>query len=190
MLFWDIIASVLERRRKNWCFWNRKGLSKKSEDGPKLVYGSQLCSSRNNDSCQSTRRDSCFVTLSQTHGKLMYETECQWINLYSRSPSRQGSLSCWKICVERSVVISLFLFLFLFVFRAEHVAYGSSQARNRIEATAAGLHHSSQGLRPGIEPTFSWILVGFSTTEPQRELPAISLKGGVWFLCMVVTKLW
>ena len=43
------------------------------------------------------------------------------------------------------------------------------------------LHHSSQqcqilnslseAARPGIEPTSSWILVGFVSTEPQWELP-------------------
>ena len=34
--------------------------------------------------------------------------------------------------------------------------------------------------RPGIEPTSSWILFGFVTTEPQWEL----LKLIYWFICM------
>ena len=34
------------------------------------------------------------------------------------------------------------LFYFILVFRAAHVPYGSSQARGRIGAGAAGLHHS------------------------------------------------
>ena len=70
-----------------------------------------------------------------------------------------------------------------FFCRATPVAYGSSQARCQFRAASAGLHHSrsSVGLsrvcdlhhsntrslthwvRPGIEPTSSWILVGFST---------------------------
>ena len=73
------------------------------------------------------------------------------------------------------------------------VAYGGSQARCQISAAAASLCHSvsntgSQDVsanytathgntvslthwsRPGIEPTSSWILVGFVTTEPQWEL--------------------
>ena len=31
-------------------------------------------------------------------------------------------------------------------------------------------------VRPGMEPTSSWILVGFVSTEPQQELPIYFLK--------------
>ena len=34
------------------------------------------------------------------------------------------------------------IILFFFLFRAAPTAYGNSQARGRIGATAAGLHHS------------------------------------------------
>ena len=37
---------------------------------------------------------------------------------------------------------TLFFFFCFLLFRAEHAAYGSSQARGRIRASAAGLHHS------------------------------------------------
>ena len=71
------------------------------------------------------------------------------------------------------------------------MAYGSSQARGQIGAAAAGLHHSharselhlgpmpqltampdplTHQARPGIKLTFSWILVGFVTSEPRWEL--------------------
>ena len=33
-------------------------------------------------------------------------------------------------------------------------------------------------MRPGIEPASSWILVGFVTTEPQRELPDLIFVNG------------
>ena len=48
--------------------------------------------------------------------------------------------------IEPLKKISLFfLNLFIFcLFRATPVAYGSSQARGHIGATAAGLHHSPQ----------------------------------------------
>ena len=70
------------------------------------------------------------------------------------------------------------------------MTYGSSQARGRIRATAAGLHHShsnteseprlppmqlmpmpdpTQQTRPGIESS-SWILVRFVSVVPQQEL--------------------
>ena len=82
------------------------------------------------------------------------------------------------------------------------MAYGSSQARGIIGATAAGLHHSHSNRsrvlatsmtyttahgnarslthdgRPGIKPASSWILVSFFTPEPWWELPGISLDAG------------
>ena len=58
------------------------------------------------------------------------------------------------------------------------MAYGSSQARGPVIATAASLHHSYSNagslihcMRPGIEPASSRILVGFITAEAQQELP-------------------
>ena len=55
-------------------------------------------------------------------------------------------------------------FFFLFLFRAAHEAYRSSQARDQIGATAAGLchSHSNAGSKPRLRPTPSsqqnWIL--------------------------------
>ena len=40
-----------------------------------------------------------------------------------------------------------FVFLFFFLFRATPAAYGSSQARGRIGAAAAGLRHSCSNAR-------------------------------------------
>ena len=71
------------------------------------------------------------------------------------------------------------------------VAYGRSQARGRIGAIAAGLHHSNATSEPclqltpqlrqcqilnpmsgaGIKPESSWILAGFISAESQQELP-------------------
>ena len=66
----------------------------------------------------------------------------------------------------------------LWLFRDTPMAYGSSQARGPIRATASSLCHSDSHTRsltywasPGIKPTSSWILVGFITTEPWWELP-------------------
>ena len=73
-------------------------------------------------------------------------------------------------------------------------AYGSSQARGQIGAAAAGLRHNHSNIRselrlhptpqlmampdplaywvgPGIEPASSWLLVGFVTSEAQRNSP-------------------
>ena len=85
-------------------------------------------------------------------------------------------------------------FLFFVFFRAIPTAYGSSQARSRIRAVAAGLHHSHSNarselclrhsnagslthwVRPGFKPASSWILVRFVSAEPWRELLILWVK--------------
>ena len=85
---------------------------------------------------------------------------------------------------------------FFLLFRAASAADGSSQARSQIRATAASLCHSHSNsriwalsatytighgnarspthwARLGIEPASSWILVGFVSAAPWRELPRI-----------------
>ena len=44
-------------------------------------------------------------------------------------------------------------FFFLSFFRATPMAYGGSQARGLIEATAAGLRHSNARSEPRMQPT-------------------------------------
>ena len=82
---------------------------------------------------------------------------------------------------------------FFLLFRATPVAYGGSQARGWIRATATRAQpqqlgnqaasatyttaHSNAGslthwARPGIEPASSWILIRLVSTAPQQELPA------------------
>ena len=91
-------------------------------------------------------------------------------------------------------VISFFVFLFIvfkfFGFLGPLLAYGSSQARGRFGAAAAGLRHSQSNTgsephlwltpqlvatlthwaRPGIASASSWILVGFVSAVPWQEL--------------------
>ena len=75
-----------------------------------------------------------------------------------------------KSSIERVSDFYLFIYLFIYLclFRAAGAAFGGSQARGRIRAVAACLHHSNAGslthsARPGIEPVSSWILVVFLT---------------------------
>ena len=88
-------------------------------------------------------------------------------------------------CTTKSTA---YLFFFFCRFRAVPMAYGGSQARGPVGATAAGLHHSHRQhqiratsvtyttahgnarslthlARPGIKPASSWIL-GFVSAEP------------------------
>ena len=94
-------------------------------------------------------------------------------------------------------LVALFLgeedfFFFFLLFRTTLLAYGSSQTRGQIGATAAGKHHSHINtssepclwptpqltavpdpwptVRPRIKPTSSWILIRFISSEPQWNL--------------------
>ena len=81
-------------------------------------------------------------------------------------------------------------FLFFLLFKAAPVAYGGSQTKGQIRATVAGLCYSQSNVgselclqptpqltarslthcvRPGIEPTSSGILAGFTSTARQKE---------------------
>ena len=99
--------------------------------------------------------------------------------------------------IVRSVLIpeALTCQKYCFFFRAVPMAYGSSQTRGPIGAAAASLYHSHDNVgsephaayttahgndgslthwsRPGIEPSSSWIVVCFITTEPWQECPKI-----------------
>lgn len=97
---------------------------------------------------------------------------------------------------QRFDKINVFLALsqelfFFFLFMATPAACGSAQARGRVRAVALHYSHSNEGselhlrrpyttahhkarspthwMRPGIEPTSSWIPVGFVAAEPQQE---------------------
>ena len=86
-----------------------------------------------------------------------------------------------------------FFFSSLFLlFRAAPTAYGGSQARGQIRATAETYTtaHSKAGslthwVRPGIEPATSWFLVRFVSTVPQRELLSWLFK-----VCFVISINW
>ena len=80
--------------------------------------------------------------------------------------TRKGGMCQQIINLEGGVVFAL-------LFRAAPMAYGGSQARGRIGATAAGLHHghsharsSTHSARPGIKPATSRFLVGFISATP------------------------
>ena len=112
------------------------------------------------------------------------------------------TLSGTKSYILFSVFQIIFLFSFSFLFMAAPIAYGSSRARGWIRAAAAGLYHShsnagselqlqpttqlmamldpyiSHRARPGMESTFSQILVRFVTCQVTMGTPdCIFLKG-------------
>ena len=72
------------------------------------------------------------------------------------------------------------------------MAYGGSQARGLIRATAAGLPHSHSNagslahwVRPGMEPATSWFPVRFVSTAQRRELVRPVQEHGVSFHLLV-----
>ena len=82
---------------------------------------------------------------------------------------------------------TLFVCLFVCLFKATLSANRISQARDQIRAMASSLCHSHSNarslthlVRPGIEPTSSWILVRFISTAPQQELCRY------WFLYLFI----
>ena len=65
-----------------------------------------------------------------------------------------------KTCLFDSILVFKFTqqiiyYYYYFLFRAASAAYGGSQARGQIRATAATLHHSHSnvGLEPNLRPT-------------------------------------
>ena len=77
---------------------------------------------------------------------------CHCSDLSHRSDN-PGSPTC---CATRTSSNSMFLFIYFFVFsRTAHAAYGGSQARGLIRATAASLYHShsNKGSEPRLRPT-------------------------------------
>ena len=64
---------------------------------------------------------------------------------------------------------SAFFFFFFFLFRAAPVAYGSSQARGRISATAAGLQHSHRDARSKPHPRPMPHLIATGILNPLSE---------------------
>ena len=101
-----------------------------------------------------------------------------------------------NVMSKNLVILFIYLFVYLFnlfsLFRASPAAYRSSQARGRIGAVAAGLHHShsNTGSEPYLRPTpqltavpyplckardrtciLMDVLVRFLSAEPRRELP-------------------
>ena len=78
--------------------------------------------------------------------------------LYLKLTGPQQELPIY-VCVCLYIYIYFFFFSFSFSFfvfyRAALAAYGGSQARGRIGATAAGLHHShsNMGSEPRLRPT-------------------------------------
>ena len=103
----------------------------------------------------------------------------------------------FSIYLLRQFLLVVVIYLFS-LFRPTPSAYGISQARDRIGAVATGLYHSHSDARSepclwsspqlmatpdhlphwqrlGIESTSSCILVGFVTTEPQKELLVLDI---------------
>ena len=118
-----------------------------------------------------------------------------WLLLIQWHPSSSSSLMT-NCCDSRGRRFILFICLSL-LFGAAPAAHGSSQARGRIGAIAAGLRHNHSNARsvsvtyttaygntrslthwarPGIEPATSWFRVGFISSVPRWELQEVHFK--------------
>ena len=82
------------------------------------------------------------------------------------------------------VVVCFFVFFFFFCFfKAAFEAYGSSQARGQIGATASGLCHSSMESEPRLQPTpqLTSMLDPWSTEQGQGSNPHPHRYSLDWF---------
>ena len=86
---------------------------------------------------------------------------------------------CTRLGIQVFFVCLFCWFVLFFALRVPPMAYGGSQARGQIRATAAGLRHSHRNARslthwarPVIKPATSWFLVRFISIVPWRELQA------------------
>ena len=75
-------------------------------------------------------------------------------------------------------IVCLFMYVYMrvFIFRAVPVAYGSSQARGRIEAEAAGLHHSHSNVesKPHLQATPQ--LMAIPDPQPAEQSQGLNLS--------------
>ena len=131
--------------------------------------------------------------MKERHSGLVFSETTLWISILSSRCFHFSRFSqAWKdskyipFLTGKKTWIYL-IFFFFCLFRATHMTYGSSQARDWIWAAVAGLHHSHSKIGfylspvcdlhhsswhwvgPGIKPASSWILIGFITAEPQWE---------------------
>ena len=118
------------------------------------------------------------------HWQAGEDIQVEWLRQNLRSPSSQ---------VKGTYVL---FFPFLFLFRVTPTTHGSFQASGQIRATAVSLCHSHSNvgseprlqptpqlnagslthwMRPGIDPTSSWTLVGFIFAQPKLELQNICI---------------
>ena len=121
--------------------------------------------------------------------------QCQ--RLRGLDPHLSSNLSCCSQILNPLCHSGNSFFFFFFFFRAAPVAYGTSWARGQIRGAAASLHHSlsnarslTHWVRQGIEPTSSWILVGFlthgATTGTSFILPFNSLFSQAKKKCLIL----
>ena len=164
------------------------------ENGPcvnKLLP--QWCCIINHPKAQGLKTVNIFLTFIglQMYCGLMLWTMQWYFDIRSPPCFPADSKSIvWRYVIGNPKLSNCVFFFFL-LFRAEPVAYGSSQAGVESElqppanttATAAqgpswicNLHISQHWILthwagPGIEPSSLWMLVGFVTAEPWQELP-------------------
>ena len=104
----------------------------------------------------------------------------------------------------------IYLFFSFGLFRATPMAYGGSQARGPVRAVAAGLHHSHSNsgsklrlwptpqlmgnaesltywVRPGIEPSSSWLLVIFVNNWSTMGIPEVLSWLAFDFQCCLIS---
>ena len=85
--------------------------------------------------------------------------------------------------LDQCLVYSRFFFLSFFLFRAALAAYGNSQARGRIGAAAAGLHHRHSNTGSQLQSTTHAAPFGNTGSLEAREPTRILLDTTGFLTC-------
>ena len=90
---------------------------------------------------------------------LITQVLCEYIYIVGKSNNTDSFPPDFSLSSSQKNLdfFSFFFFFSFWLFRTTHMAYGSSQAKGRIGATAAGLHHSHSNLgsQLHLQPTHS-----------------------------------
>ena len=91
----------------------------------------------------------CQILNPQPHGSCQFHFCCT-----TTGTPKRADLNC-KFPLVFLYSLSFIIYLFIYLFRTIPMAYGGSQARGRIRAAGAGLHHSHSNARsePHLQPT-------------------------------------
>ena len=160
LLFWLLDRSLISQSplESDWEHWCHAF----------LFLGSLLC--------KENRCRSGFLCLSLS----IVVSSNQWCGRIERKPCQHNDFSCLVLWGRKRLGYSFYLFIYLGL-HLQHMEVSRLGVKSELQLPVYPTGHSNARSltywgRSGIEPTSSWILVGFLSTKPQRELLLSAVK--------------